>query len=75
MQYCPLGNMGQFLKTNPDTNRIDLVRSLDFGSYIPCAECTMQCYDIVTGIVYLHNKGIVHADLKGVRFPSKVFDD
>jgi len=47
MQYCPFGNMCDYLVEHPETNRVDIL------------------YDIVAGMTYLHNKGVVHADLKG----------
>ena len=67
MQYCPFGNMCDYLVEHPETNRVDIVCALEILHVLQVDSSRMfQSYDIVAGMTYLHNKGIVHADLKGV---------
>ena len=67
MQYCPFGNMCDYLVEHPETNRVDIVCALETPHVLQVDSPRMlQSYDIVVGMIYLHNKGIVHADLKGV---------
>ena len=67
MQYCPFGNMCDYLLEHPETNRVDIVCTLDISHVLQVdSSHIFQLYDIVAGMTYLHNRGIVHADLKGV---------
>ena len=69
MQYCPSGNMCKYLVENPDTNRVDIVCTLEILHVLQVdLSCKFQSYDVVAGMICLHNKDIVHADLKGVNW-------
>ena len=62
----PNGNMVQYTRSNPEQNRLRLVDfptvSHDFLSLIN----NLQLSETVSGVIYLHELGIVHGDLKGV---------
>ena len=59
--------MCDYLVEHPETNRVDIVCALEILHVLQVDSSRMlQSYDIVAGMIYLHNKGIVHADLKGV---------
>lgn len=68
-QWCDNGTLCEYLKRNPDADRLTLVLllltlcyfwALTFGSY--------QLTQVASGIAYLHTvkPTIIHGDLKGV---------
>ena len=62
------GNINEFVKTDPNADRLGLVRSL-FGPYprLPLTTTrTLQLGDVTKGLIYMHDEGMVHGDLKGV---------
>jgi hypothetical protein len=67
MQYCPSGNMCHYLVEHPETNRVDIVSAHEILHVLQVdSSRKFQLYDIVAGMTCLHNKHVVHADLKGV---------
>ncbi|OCH90019.1 kinase-like protein [Obba rivulosa] len=67
MRHCHLGNICRYLKEFPDANRLNLVRAathstFDTNHYL----LRLQSYEVILGLSYLHSRGIVHADVKGV---------
>ena len=63
------GNINQFVKTHQDVNRYELV-SLLFKLLLLHPLSTIgwffQLVDVAEGLVYMHEQGMVHGDLKGV---------
>jgi len=63
------GNINDFVKAHPDANRLELVSSslrvllpsLTVGPFI-------KLEGVASGLIYIHSQGMVHGDLKGVRF-------
>ncbi len=67
MQYCRFGNMCHYLVEHPETNRVDVVCALEILHVLQVdSSRKFQLYDVVAGMIHLHYKDIVHADLKGV---------
>ena len=71
------GDVCMFLHKTPSANRRKLVRTnlssfvllvlLCLSSLIP------QCYDVSSGLVYLHENSVIHGDIKPVNmFPSVI---
>ena len=69
-EWMPNGNINQFVKEHSDANRFELVsfpsgprkfrRSLT-AMWLP------QLNDVARGLIYMHDQGMIHGDLKGVR--------
>jgi serine/threonine protein kinase len=68
---CKSGNAVDYLSTNPLANRLDIVRySSSYGVNSSLKRyLDSQVIGIARGVEYLHDKDIVHGDLKGVRSP------
>ena len=65
------GNINQFVETHQDANRFDLVcfPSRFLASHIITnGYLILQLGDVAEGLIYMHEQGMVHGDLKGVRF-------
>ena len=59
------GNIRDYVRENPDADRIRLLVEVASGAYsVRLAPC--QCLLITLGMEYLHENGIVHGDLCGV---------
>ena len=70
------GNISDFVKAHPDTNRLELV---GFSSLLSCPRfkftdnrATFQLGGVARGLIYIHNEGMIHGDLKGVRSRQRV---
>ena len=64
------GSINEFLKGNPDVNRLDLVCLSSEYSALSAGLMTklvVQLRDVATGLIYIHQRGMIHGDLKGVR--------
>lgn len=67
------GNVNEFVKKYPHANRLQLVgvRShIFFTSNSLIAGKLTQLADVAKGLIYIHNQGMIHGDLKGVRFDT-----
>lgn len=62
------GNLREYLATHPQTDRLLLVSS----TYIPIPTISdyIQARGVARGLRYLHDRNIIHGDLKGVGFLS-----
>ena len=70
-EWMPNGNINQFVGTHQDANRFDLVclPSRFLVSHLLANGCAiLQLGDVAGGLIYMHEQGMVHGDLKGVRF-------
>jgi len=57
----------EYLKNNPNVVRMDLVCALFISRiFKPHLRMTEQLRQFVAGLAYLHNRAIVHGDLKPV---------
>lgn len=63
------GTINEFVNTHGEANRFKLVRVL-FVSLRSSLRIMrlLQLADVASGLIYLHDQGIIHKDLKGVRF-------
>lgn len=63
------GNINDFVRTHPDENRLRLVsfphqlRPRFSDNYV-----IIQLSGVSRGLIYIHEQGMVHGDLKGVSF-------
>ena len=63
------GNINDFVKAHPDVDRLGLVgfRFKVLPSHPVDDRITLQLEGVATGLIYIHNQGVIHGDLKGVR--------
>ena len=70
-EWMANGNINEFLKANINADRLELVclsrlsprlRLLLTITYL------LQLRDVTKGLIYMHDQGIIHGNLKGVRF-------
>jgi len=63
------GNVMEYARSNPGENRLQLVSPLDILLKNPVLRIRndFQLSEVMSGMIYLHELGIVHGDLKGVR--------
>lgn len=67
--WMPGGDLPEYLKKNPNANRLVLV-SFHFAClFCPCSR--YQLSDVAKGLRYLHSCNVTHGDLKGVRERSE----
>ena len=63
------GNINGFVKAHPYVDRLGLV-GFPFKK-IPSRPVNdriiIQLEGVATGLIYIHNQGVIHGDLKGVR--------
>ena len=66
-EWMTNGNINQFVTTHQDANRFELVRFRS-GSILACSWRLWleQLGGVARGLVYMHDQGMVHGDLKGV---------
>jgi serine/threonine protein kinase len=61
------GNITEFLNENPGANRLGLVGfSFRISLRFVFAYDRIQLEDVARGLIYIHRRGIIHGDLKGV---------
>jgi len=74
-EWMSNGNINQFVETHQDANRFDLVcfPSRFLTSHLLAnGYLILQLGDVAGGLIYMHEQGMVHGDLKGVRFREPV---
>ena len=67
-EWMSNGNINQFVRENPEANRFHLVscsRNLLQQSVVD-NRADPQLRDVAKGLVYMHDQGMIHGDLKGV---------
>ena len=76
-EWMSNGSISEFVKTHQGANRFELV-SLPFKfPYSPSSLTTirlLQLTDVARGLDYMHGRGMVHGDLKGVRLRKSGYD-
>jgi len=67
-EWMANGNISEFIVAHPDTDRLELV-GCNFAGDLSSLIITqlVQLKDVVKGLIYLHDKAMIHGDLKGVR--------
>ena len=70
-EWMPNGNINQFVESHWGANRFELV-GFPFGflsSSLPVNDYVVpQLGDVARGLIYMHEEGMVHGDIKGVSF-------
>lgn len=69
-KWMPNGNVMHHAKSNPGVNRLQLVSSINVSQRRFLYSPNIQLFEVASGVAYLHELGIVHGDLKGVRPPD-----
>ena len=59
------GNINEFIQSHKDVDRFELVRVFSHR-WSPFADRPRQLKDVARGLIYMHDQGMVHGDLKGV---------
>ena len=73
-EWMANGNVNEFVKENPDANRLKLVGSLFHIPHHPFSPGSLefgqpiQLEGVARGLIYIHHRGMIHGDLKGVGF-------
>jgi len=69
-EWMENGNINEFIKKNQHRNRTELVSRLliSVGRWL----IRVQLVGAVNGLVYMHSLHLVHGDLKGVSFFSRI---
>ena len=70
-EWMTNGNVMQYARSSPEANRLRMVNPLAIFlrflfSFIFI--CGLQLSEVMSGVAYLHELGIIHGDLKGVIF-------
>ena len=63
------GNINDFVEAHPDADRLGLVcfpQSIAVLTSLIIAKFP-QLAGVAQGLIYIHSKGMIHGDLKGVR--------
>ena len=63
----PGGNITEYLRSNPEANRLRLVSLAIDSTFILIPLNSLQLSEVASGVAYIHKLGIAHGDLKGVR--------
>ena len=67
-EWMENGTMNAYLKDHTDTNVLELVRAHFYSGHLIFMP-GKKVRGIASGLAYLHSRGVVHSDLKGVRSP------
>ena len=70
-EWMAKGNINKFVKAHPTADRLTLVRFLCtvlMFTLLLTITRLLQLGDVTRGLIYMHGEGVVHGDLKGVRF-------
>jgi serine/threonine protein kinase len=65
-EWMEHGTILQFVKDNPETNRLKLVCTLSISRTTYDNDFDTQLHDVASGLEYLHNFRFIHSDLKSV---------
>jgi serine/threonine protein kinase len=63
---CTKGSIMQYIETNPFANKLHLVSHSEQRHVIYLLTVPIKLAQVAGGFDYLHRRGIVHADIRGV---------
>ena len=74
-EWMSNGNINQFVKGHQSVNRFELVSPPSYGPYLSVTSTWfLQLSDVAKGLIYMHDQGMIHGGLKGVRLAKLNFD-
>ena len=65
-EWMENGNINEFIDVHPDANRFKLVRYILTAYRADTDGRLSQLTDVARGLIYMHDQGMIHGDLKGV---------
>jgi len=68
------GNINEYIKAHGNANRFELVsfQRSAMTSFVLTTVQPLQLKDVARGLVYMHDEGLAHGDLKGVNLPTLI---
>jgi len=70
LEWMANGDINEFVKVHPDVDRLELVCFFAQWPHLRSPSMMtrlLQLRDVIRGLIYVHDQGIVHGDLKGAR--------
>ena len=67
-EWMENGNINEFVRKHTNVDRLELVCSLFKALIFHVSSITLlfQLRDATMGLIYMHDQGVIHGDLKGV---------
>ena len=65
-EWMENGNINEYIRSHADADLFKLVSPHSRHRPGPSLTISQQLKDITRGLVYMHDQGMVHGDLKGV---------
>ena len=72
-EWMVKGNVNEFVKVNTKAERLEFVRFFVHNPYLRSLLMITRLLwlgDVARGLIYMHEEGVVHGNLKGVRFQA-----
>ena len=67
-EWMENGNINEYIRAHTDVDLFELVSLQSTTHRAPHRWFPQQLKDVTGGLIYMHDQGMVHGDLKGVSF-------